>query len=240
MPVNGVVKDAAADVLSWSEHLPAVYQKGLAKPGEPLLALLHISEHLFSAIEGTIDGIDTYFDPSSAPAGSDSEGRDFLSWLATWVAWGLDEGWSEDKKRYFVRNAARIYRHRGTPDGLKFMLNQCLSEPIDNQPLDVEIEEWSWQDAMEIETHSTIGIDTILAERPDLNHCFKVIWSPRSREVDDALKRKMGVLINLEKPAHTRCYLELVFPEGETLPMIIGANSTIGFCYIGQEAGHDE
>jgi len=215
------------DLLS---YLPAIYQEQAEKE-TPLRALLFIFDHVFSEVEKIIDKIDTYFDPSLTSTSADKGGRDFLSWLASWVALKLDEGWSEGKKRYLIQNAAQLYRYRGTLQGLKHMLDQFLD-------IKVDIREWSWPQGMEIGKHSAIGIDTFLAERPNLDHCFEIIWRPPSRDIKPELEKKIRSLIDLEKPAHTKCYLYLEFPEkqpSQPRAMIIGIVSTIGSCYIDQE-----
>jgi phage tail-like protein len=212
------------DLLS---YLPAIYEEVAQKKDSPLRALLLISDSFFSDVERTINEIDEYFDPSRAPSQAQS---DFLSWLASWVALTPDERWFERKKRYFVRNAAQIYRYRGTTKGLKFMLNQFFDEPVH-----MEVEEWAWVQGMQIEEHSTIGVDTTLIENMDLNHCFKVTWKRPSPDVSDEFKSRIRNLIDLEKPAHTRCYFEIEYPQEETESkpaMVIGITSVIGLCYI--------
>jgi phage tail-like protein len=219
------------DLLS---YLPAIYEEVAQKENSPLRALLLISDSFFSDIEQAINEIDEYFDPSRTPSQAQ---RDFLSWLASWVALTLDESWSERKKRYFVRNAAQIYRYRGTTKGLKFMLSQFFDKPID-----VDVEEWAWIHGMEIgiEERCTIGVDTVLIENVELNHCFKVIWRRSSRDLDDEFISRIRNVIDLEKPAHTRCYFDIQYPQKKVVfkPMVIGiltekASSVIGFCYIG-------
>ncbi len=220
--------------LNLLSYLPGIYEEVARNKDSPLRALLLISDSFFSDVERTINEIDEYFDPCRAPCQAQ---RDFLSWLASWVALTLDGRWSEEKRRYFIRNAAQIYRHRGTTKGLRFMLSQFFDEPVD-----VEVEEWAWVQGMEIERHSTIGVDTTLIEDVDLNHCFKVIWRRSSRGVSDELTRRIRNVIDLEKPAHTRCYFEIEYPQEEVefKPMVIGilseeASSVIGLCYIGKE-----
>lgn len=211
------------DLLS---YLPAIYEEVAQQKDSPLRTLLLISDLFFSEVERTIDEIDKYFDPSRAPS---QDQRNFLSWLASWLALTLDERWPDKKKRYFVRNAAQIYRYRGTTKGLKFMLNQFFDEPVD-----VEIKEWAWVEGMEIERYSTIGVDTTLTENLDLNHCFKVIWRRPSPGDSDEFKSKMRTLIDLEKPAHTRCYFNIEYPQEKPVfdPMVIGISSVIALCYI--------
>ncbi len=208
--------------------LPAIYQEEAKITDSPVAALLNICEDLFLEIENQIDKIDTCFDPSETPIESDKEGRDFLSWLSSWVDLILDERWSEEKKRYLIKNIVRLYRHRGTIEGFRYMINQFFD-------IDVEVEEWSWPHGMIIGQYSTIGEDAILRDKPNLNHCFEVIWTPSRQEVKEDFRKKLRALIDKERPAHTRCYIHLEFPEEELpeLPvMVIGVSSIIGLCYI--------
>jgi phage tail-like protein len=59
----------------------------------------------------TLDCVDSYFDPWLAP-------KDFLEWLATWVAIELDETLPPERQRLLVSEAVRLYRVRGTAIGL--------------------------------------------------------------------------------------------------------------------------
>lgn len=206
-------------------YLPAIYLEEAVKKDSPLRALLYTFDQVFSGIEKIIDKIDIYFDPSLTPVSAD---KDFLSWLASWVALRLDEGWSEQKKRYLVQNAAQLYRYRGTLQGLKYMIEQFFD-------VEVEIREWFWPPGMEIGRCSTIGIDTYLVERPNLDHCFIVIRRPPDGDIEEELIKKIRSLIDLEKPAHTKCFFCLEFPEEEApklRAMIIGISSTIDSFYI--------
>jgi len=211
-------------------YLPAIYQQQAEKEGDPLRALLIVFEHFFSGIEKRIDTIDNYFDPYLTSALPDRNGKDFLSWLASWVTLELDERWSEKKKRYLIKNAALLYRYRGTLTGLKYIIEQFFD-------IEVEIKEWNWPDGMKIGTRSSIGVNTILIEKTDINLSFTVVWKPSGFIVAnrDHLIRKIRTVIDLEKPAHTKCYFHLEFPEEEEREiqfMIIEINSIIGLCSI--------
>jgi phage tail-like protein len=66
---------------------------------------------ILAPVLATLDCIDSYFDPWLAP-------KDFLEWLATWVAIELDELLPQDRQRLLVSEAVRLYRMRGTAIGL--------------------------------------------------------------------------------------------------------------------------
>jgi phage tail-like protein len=59
----------------------------------------------------TLDNLDAYFDPGTAPA-------DFLGWLADWVGVAIDENWPLDRQRALVAGAVDLFQWRGTRRGL--------------------------------------------------------------------------------------------------------------------------
>jgi phage tail-like protein len=211
-------------------YLPAIYQQQAEKEGDPLRALLSVFEDFFSGIEKKIDTINNYFDPYLTPALPDKNGKDFLSWLASWTILELDESWSEKKKRYLIKNAALLYRYRGTFTGLKYIIEQFFD-------IEVEIKEWNWPDGMKIGTRSSIGVNTILIEKTDIDLSFMIILKPSNFNIEnrDHFIRKIRTVIDLEKPANTRCYFHLEFPGEEERKiqfMTIGINSIIGLCAL--------
>lgn len=70
------------------------------------------------SIERRIDRLPALFDPLSAPADRRGDAPDFLSWLGTWIGVTLARGWPERRRRRYLKEVARLYRHRGTPVGL--------------------------------------------------------------------------------------------------------------------------
>src|SRR5262249_39579410 len=74
---------------------------------------------VLSAILSTLDNLAGYFDPRLTP-------EDFLAWLASWVATGLDRAWPEPLRRAVVRRAVELHRWRGTARGLVDWLGLSL------------------------------------------------------------------------------------------------------------------
>ncbi len=217
------------------KYLPAAYQPDPNDHTSPLNALLLIQHRNFSSIQEKINRIETFFDPTLTPAAAPA---DFLAWLASWVSLELDDQWSEEKKRELVKDAAKLHRRRGTPNGLKLWIKRFFN-------VDIEIEEWTWPRGMEIQKHSTIGIDSILHEQPDIRRCFKIVWKPSYRDIEPGLITKIRTLIDRQKPKHTKCYFSVEYPgETETAPMhhgmIIGIFSTLGKCCIGDVKGNNK
>jgi phage tail-like protein len=110
--------------------LPALYQ---TEPDSRdfLLRFLALTETLFQDLENKIGGLPILFDPYAVP-------KEFLSWLATWLAVDLDENWSEEQQRRLVASAFERYSRRGTVAGLRESLgllagvNGIIQEPILN------------------------------------------------------------------------------------------------------------
>jgi phage tail-like protein len=120
------------------EYLPAIYHD------DPFLGQLLLPfEKVLTGIEDLLSTIDRYF----APALTD---REFLPWLATWVALVLDEEWDEAKRRRLIGEAVGLYRKRGTVQGLKRYLEIYTG-------LEPDIREWRWPGGMQIGVASQIG-----------------------------------------------------------------------------------
>lgn len=68
----------------------------------------------------------------------------FLAWLAGWIDLVPTGGWSLDKTRMVIAQMPALYRLRGTPQGMSFLINLLLDLPMsipgvvisngDNQP----------------------------------------------------------------------------------------------------------
>jgi phage tail-like protein len=129
--------------------------------------------------------------PESPLLDTDRWERGFLDWLASWVHLELDEDWLGEphgtgghdgesarfaKAREMIKNAAVLYRYRGTPLGLRRMIQDCCD-------CEVEIVERSWPAAMEIGCSSTIGVDSRLMDPPAFDHQFTVLIRRRPAEV---------------------------------------------------------
>jgi phage tail-like protein len=215
---------AHEDELALLRNLPSIYHEQATSSESPLSAILHIGQDLFDGLHALTDDVPRFFDVEKAPA---VPGRDFLSWLASWVDLDLLESWPERKRRRIVGIAADLYRARGTASGMRKMIAEFYG-------IDVEIEEWAWPEGMVIGRRSGIGVNTRLLEDPDLDRCFQVRWRPEQQPPDD-LVRRVRALIDREKPAHTKSFLliDMGAPEERKLSaLIIGDSSILGEFYV--------
>jgi phage tail-like protein len=258
-------------------YLPAIYA-AVDSDDNPITALLSLWYGLYDEFEDRHAAVDEVFDPRRAP---DDPRRDFLSWLARWVALdpadevfaGEPGAANRQRLRSSIELATALYARRGTIGGLCDLVEVFLGEKI-------TIVEWAWPIGLKIGQASTIGVDTFLTEHPALDACFMVSWHRQfhmSEQSNDALVwlsiplaggerdkvvstamaagpeaaarvpwfsevRRLRHLLDMEKPAHTACFLALDMrwpmepraPAGDV--MIIGVISTIGLCSIERPA----
>jgi len=104
------------------QYLPSVYRQ------DPVSAdftarFLSIFDALRNKTSVQIADIAHYFDPKATPANPPKvSGNDFLSWLAGWLGLSLQNNWPLRKRRELVRQAHMLFKLRGTPEGLKLMI----------------------------------------------------------------------------------------------------------------------
>jgi phage tail-like protein len=169
-------------------------------------------------LEELVAGVDGYFDPLTTP-------REFLPWLAGWVALAVRADWNDDTTRGFIREVVPLYRQRGTMAGLKRMLEIYL------QPL-----------------NSAAGGDDVVVfdEFDQPPHFFQVrlTLSDANPGRLRATQETARAIIDREKPAHAFYALKVVIPtmrlvsldlqKKETTPegapdlLVLGKNTWLG------------
>ena len=97
-------------------HLPALYESD-----ELMGRFLMLFESFWDPIEGQIENLSAYLDPRLTPP-------EFLPWFASWFGLVLDDRWTEEQKRLLIRSAVRLYRKRGTRQGLQEYLEILAQE----------------------------------------------------------------------------------------------------------------
>lgn len=102
--------------------LPAAYSED-AVSADFTARFLSIFDTLRGTTAAQITDIARYFDPKATPANrANTGGTDFLSWLASWLGLTLQNNWPVHKRRELVRQAHRLFKLRGTPEGLKLAI----------------------------------------------------------------------------------------------------------------------
>ena len=91
-----------------AEFLPSVYQEE-----DPFVLRFTAGlDDVLAPVLSTLDNLDAYVDPHLTP-------EDFLTWLSGWVGAVVDETTPLALRRAAVAQAAALHRSRGTPDGLR-------------------------------------------------------------------------------------------------------------------------
>ena len=232
-PPRGVIVDNDTSIhlvvsrKAYIRYLPAIYQRGGFLDANFLREYLWIFQHIFKSIEDKLERLNTYFEPLESP-------REFLEWLASWMAFVVDPSWDEAKKRRLIKEAIRLYRIRGTVKGLKVFLAIFTGfEP--------EIFENIWPfRGFRIGVHSTIGVDSVILPPVNLAHSFVVQIPKAFKDTSDDMVIRIHDIIMSEKPAHTTYFLrfmaELVEREIRD-GLMVGVRSGIG---VGDEVAGTE
>ena len=166
----------------------------------------------------SIATISCLFDAAETP-------RDFLPWLARWVALSHFDGLSEQRQRKLIADIVPLYALKGTKKYLEKMLEFFKPEDttvsIEDQQLDGFV-----VGKVELGKNSRLDHD-----RP---FWFRVVIAP-DRLVDDPDKKckdiaryekKIRRVIDLAKPAYTM--YELVWPMGPTEPNTESSEASLG------------
>ena len=153
--------------------------------------------------------------------------KEFLQWLAGWVALGLRADWTEAQKQDFLANIVPLYRRRGTKENLAELLRIYTGL----SPVITDAAETDFQ----IGVHSTIGVDTQIGG--SVPHLFHVsVTMPNPGLTTSELQRQHKIaraLIELQKPAHTEYTLKILHDT-----MQIGVRSTIGIRHTAGKPPH--
>jgi phage tail-like protein len=190
--------------------LPQVYQKP-DRPGRHYLRdFLWIFDHIFADMERRVGHLHHYFDPLEAP-------REFLPWLASWVALSIDQEWAEEKKRRLVQQAIELYSYRGTIRGLKLFLSIFTG-------VEPRIYENRWPYKGFRVGAVRVGLDSIVLPPVNLAHCFMIEIPAAFNDASDETILKIHDIIRMEKPAHTAYHLtfEAAKADKNLMPFVVG------------------
>jgi len=185
------------------KYLPSIYDED-----DLMGRLLMLFESFLKPIEKQINTQHYYFDPQMTPP-------EFLKWLAAWMGMVLDEDISEQQQRKLLSEASRLYKLRGTRQGLKAYL-----EIITNGK--VEISE-HFSENFRLGPESYLGPGIALG-KDNIPNTFGVkvkLPLPKGSPAEEEKKRwlllwerKTQALIEAEKPVHSGYDLSLEYdPE---------------------------
>ncbi len=84
---------------------------------------LFIFQHMMTGVTDRVDDIVNLTDPIAADP-------KFLPWIASWVSFPLDGSLPVHQQRELVRRAIRLYRSRGTKEGVEEMIKVLTSASV--------------------------------------------------------------------------------------------------------------
>jgi phage tail-like protein len=199
--------------ITYLRYLPETYQED-AKKRDFLERFLSLFETFMSHSEEQVVDFTKYLDPSSVPG-------KFIPWLSSWLAIAHDENWSLEKKRELIRQAARLYKIRGTPR----IFRQIIKLFYGKSPIVVEPFQFNCIDNPEIKKQmkELFGFQELVDESvEDRPHRFTVVVPPRWEDPDSLLKtaeevtaverNTMQRIVDTEKPADTTGTLQVLEP----------------------------
>lgn len=204
------------------DNLPAVLQEDREGRAPNFLGRFLLGfEHLLLGVgeagdpgfEETIARIYRYFEPGAALADGERTPREFLQWLAGWVALTLREDWTELRQRDLIAKAASLYRLRGTKRGVEEFLRVYtrLGASIDELSTDFQVG-----------VHSTVGVDAALGGAPFFFRVLVLLPSAQVKEIK-AQREVAEAIVELQKPAHTSYSLTVKTPT-----LRVGVQSHVG------------
>ena len=162
--------------------------------------------------------------------------KNFLPWLASWLALVLDDKWPTEKKRELVKKAHRLFNKRGTPEGLKEILEIYIGH---NSKANIQIiEHFKKRRWLVFGKETILGCNSFLwglegalgnsskigcfylsnAEAPSITpfnmyaYKFSLIL-PTSYCNTDEKERTIRRIVELWKPAYTQFFLVKVIPK---------------------------
>ena len=189
--------------VAFIDYLPQVY-RGADSVNSFLARFLSVFQSVYVDLEEDIDRMPARCDPASAPP-------EFLSWLAECLALPDRFLWPEDRLRVLLQNAVRLYRLKGTGEGLC----QVLELYTGRRPVIIE-------QFLPASTDSWRGDEGTLRRLFGENrYTFTVLMPRTSGDTED--HAKIWRVIEAFKPVETVC--NLVFTE-DTL--VLGRH-----CYLG-------
>lgn len=226
------------------QYLPAVYQQD-QESRDFLDRFLSLFDSIRDETGEILDSLAGYFDPLATPATAPSGQSDFLTWLASWIGFSLDQHWPKHKQRALLAQAHRLYALRGTPAGVRLHVKLYTGlEPVILEQF--RLRRWIhlggatlgdctelWGDdlvkRLQLDVHSRLGefqlIDTgdpISDPWAYLAHRFSV-YVFLEGQASDEQRQTLRRIVDISKPAHTEAELIIVKPS-----MRIGMQSRVG------------
>ena len=242
------------------QYLPAVYRED-ATSADFLDRFLSIFDTIRGRTSHQVTEIARYFDPRSTPASAQNAGgKDFLSYLASWLGLSLQSNWPTHRRRELVRQAHRLFALRGTPAGLRLAIE--LATGVKPAILELfRLRRWlilnqstlgncssvfgeDVMDRLHIGSNSNIGAFKLVDfGDPNLDlfnqyaNRFLVIV-PRWAGAGDSDFQNLQQVVEMAKPAHTVAELQWAEPRFRVgIQAFLGVDTLIGQYPLGVVEG---
>jgi phage tail-like protein len=179
---------------SYLDYLPAIFRQD-PFAGQFLLAfetVLSTGTADTAGLESAIGTLSRYFDPETTD-------KDFLPWLAGWVALTLRADWDVPTQRDFIAKIVPLYKLRGTPDGMQQMLtlytgkDVAIYDQFDALPFFFEVQiTLTVADPKDLQAKQQIARAIIDQEKPAHTYYALQVAVPKMRLVSEALHKQTG------------------------------------------------
>ena len=107
----------------WGAKDKAVTTDVTAETADTFRRFLFIFQHLMTTVVEKVEQLPSLTDPINADPR-------FLPWIASWVNFEFDASLAIHEQRELVRRAIRLYRMRGTVEGVEEMVRVLTSAPV--------------------------------------------------------------------------------------------------------------
>jgi len=199
----------------WGRELPP---PGPATGGDPdsLRRFLFVFQHLMTTVLDRVEQIALLTNPTTADPR-------FLSWIASWVGFTLDESLPLHQQRELISRAIRLYRTRGTRSGVEEMVQVLTSARVTIAPRTRPRPFYLGGPTIDPRACATLAGGSTVSERylrdePPPHYLFEperpatsffeLVLEPRSRfqrrfseRAPDVLRR-LAQIVTAEKPVH--------------------------------------
>ncbi len=118
-----VVKADEMSQRRWGAREEVAKAEPSEQAGEAFRRFLFIFQHMMTTVVQKVEQIPALTDPIAADP-------HFLPWIASWVNFEFDHSLPLHEQRELVRRAIRIYRMRGTVEGMEEIVRVLTSAPV--------------------------------------------------------------------------------------------------------------
>ncbi len=205
-----VVRADEMSARRWGTKDQAAVKDTSAQSADTFRRFLFIFQHLMTTVVEKVDALPSLIDPINADPR-------FLPWIASWVNFEFDGALTIHEQRELVRRAIRLYRMRGTREGVEEMVKVLTSAPA--QIIECEKPPPAVLGGCYLSGGATLPARYLKKEPPahflyprhrPVTRYFVLLLETRSRfeqrfgeRATDVLKR-LSRVVSTEKPAHVQ------------------------------------